>query len=223
MKSIIKSKIKGSHLLSKIYWRYIYCPAVLQMNLSDIALVSDEFNGYHVNELSLDSSTFDEYLEFINVSYEEKIYTRDGLKYYLLNHKWLKDVKTYILINDNGRIVASISAGVYQKDEKWGGIFKFATDKNLRKQGLGLYMLRYGYNTLLKRGCLYGESIVSLRNTRIPSLMTHFKCGFKPQTKRNKVIYSVVSRNGGLKHWFTRRWVLKYYRLFLEKHKLNNQ
>ena len=219
MKNLIKSKIKESHLLSSIYWRYIYCPAALQMKLAELEPVSDKYNGYKIKELTYDSPMFDEFLSFINVMYEEKIYKKEELIQLLSNHYWLKDVKTYVLINNLDHIVSTISIGVYQNNEDWGGIFKFATDKSMRKQGLGLYMLRYGYGKLRDSGCSYGESIVSFRNSRIPSLMTHFKCGFTPQTNRKLAQYKMISREGGVKHWFTRRWVLKYYRLFLEKHK----
>ena len=219
MKNLIKTKIKKSHLLSLIYWRYIYCPAVTQMKLSELSPVPDTFNNCSIKELNYESPMFDEYLSFINVMYEEKIYKKEELVQLLSNHYWLKDVKTYVLINDSNHIVSTISAGVYKNNEDWGGCFKFATDKSMRNKGLGLYMLRYGFGTLRDRGCSYGETIVSFRNSRIPSLMAQFKCGFKPQTNRKLVKLNTISRHGGLKHWFTRRWVLKYYQLFLEKHK----
>lgn len=219
LQNLMRLKAKESHIVSKIYWRHIYCPAALQLKLSDLKPVPNVYNGFQIKELPYNSPMFDEYLSFINVMYEEKIYKKEELIQLLSQHSWLKDVKTYILTNDSGHIVSTISTGIYKNNEEWGGIFKFATDKSMRKQGLGLYMLRYGYGILRDCGCSYGESIVSFRNSRIPSLMAHFKCGFKPQTNRKLVKLNMISKRGGLKHWFTRRWVLKYYYLFLEKHK----
>lgn len=217
--SSIRLLLKNNKIVSSVYWKYIYCPAALQMDLASLSPVPDTHNGYRMKEITPDSPLFGDYLSFINVMYEEKIYKKEELIHLLSNHYWLKDVKTYVLINDLDHIVATLSAGVYKNNDDWGGIFKFATDKSMRKQGLGLYMLRYGYGTLRDRGCHYGESIVSFRNSRIPSLMAHFKCGFRPQTNRKAVQYELICRWGGIKHWFTRRWVLKYYRMFLEKYK----
>lgn len=217
--SSIRKLLKNFKIVDSVYWKYIYCPAVLQMNLSDLKPVSDTFNDYRIKELYLDSPMFDEYLSFINIMYEEKIYKKEELIQLLSNHYWLKNVKTYVLINNANRIVATISTGIYKNNASWGGIFKFTTDKSMRKQGWGLYMLRYGYGKLKEKGCLYGESIVSFRKTRIPSLMTHFKCGFKPQTNRKLVQYELINKRGGIKHWFTKRWVINNYHLFLKKHK----
>ena len=167
--SSIKKLLKNSSIINSIYWKYIYCPAVLQMDLSKLTPVADKYNGYSIKELTADSPMFDEYLTFINVMYEEKIYTKEELVQLLSNHYWLRDVKTYVLTNESNHIVSTISTGKYKNNENWGGIFKFATDKNKRKQGLGLYMLRYGYGRLKEDGCSYGESIVSFRKSRIPS------------------------------------------------------
>jgi len=163
---------------------------------------------------------FDEYLSFINIMYDEKIYKKEELMQLLSDHYWLKDVKTYVLTDKSNHIVATISAGVYKKNEKWGGVFKFATDKSKRNQGLGSYMLRYGYGKLREKGCFYAESIISFRKSRISSLMAHFKCGFKPQKDRKLVQYELVNKYGGMKHWFTDIWVDKWYQLFLDKHNL---
>lgn len=214
----VRKFFKNNNLINSFYWRYIYCPAVLQMDLSELKTVSDKYNSFYIKELTCDSPLFDEYFSFINIMYEEKIYKKEELIKLLSNHYWLKYVKTYVLLNDSNHIVATISTGIYD-NTKWGGIFKFATDKYMRNQGLGLYMLRYGYGKLRESGCLYGESIVSFRKSRIPSLMTHFKCGFKPQIDRTKVQYEIVSNRGGIKHIFTRHWVQKYYHLFQTKHK----
>lgn len=216
--SSIKKKLKDNSFINSIYWKYIYCPAVLQADLSELMPVADNFNGCSVKELTINSPMFDKYLAFINAMYEEKIYTKKELIQLLSNHYWLRDVKTYVLINKSNQIVSTISTGKYKNNEKWGGVFKFATDKNKRKQGLGLYMLRYGYGRLKTDGCSYGESIVSFRKNRIPSLMTHFKCGFIPQMDRKLVVYELVNRRGGVKHWFTRNWVMKYYQLYFRKH-----
>lgn len=215
----IRDILKNSKIISSIYWKHIYCPAVLQMDLSKIEPVSDTYNGYKIKELSYSSPLFDKYLTFINVMYEEKVFTKDGLLQLLINHYWLKDVKTYVMTDDSNRIVATISKGVYKENEKWGGLFRFAVDKTMRKQGLGVYMLRFGYGMLKNEGCLYVESIVSYKKSRIPSLMAHFKCGFKPQLDRRLTQLELVNERGGIKHLFTKRWVMKYYRLFLSKHK----
>lgn len=218
--SWIKRGLKNSKLINTIYWNYIYCPAVLQMDLSEIEPLSDEYKGYRVKELATDSPLFDEYLEFINVMYGEKLYQKEELIHLLTNHYWLKDVKTYILTDNSDQIVATCSTGVYRDNQDWGGVFKFATDKSLRNRGLGFFMLSYGYGKLKEKGCHNGESIVSFKNSRIPSLMTHFKCGFKPQTDRKKVKYSLVNKRGGIKHLFTRRWVKKYYGMYLDRYQL---
>jgi len=193
----IRKALKNSKIVNSIYWKYMYCPAALQMKLSALQAVSDTHNGYRIQELKTDSSLFDDYLSFINVMYEEKIYKKEELIQLLTHHYWLKNVKTYVLTDDSNHIVSTISTGVYKNDEDWGGIFKFATDKSMRKQGLGLYMLRYGYGKLRDSGCNYGESIVSFRNSRIPSLMAHFKCGFMPQTNRKLVQHELISKRGG--------------------------
>lgn len=187
------------------------------MDLSKLTPAADKFNGYSIKELRTDSPMFDEYLSFINVMYEEKIYSKEELIQLLSNHYWLSDVKTYVLTNESNHIVSTISTGKYKNNENWGGIFKFATDKSMRKQGLGLYMLRYGYGSLKEDGCSNGESIVSFRKSRIPSLMTHFKCGFAPQSDRGLVWFELVSKRG-VKHLFTKKWVLRYYKLHLLKY-----
>lgn len=172
-----------------------------------------------MNELAIDSPMFDEYVDFINISYNEKIYSKNELRNMLLHHHYLKDVKTYVLLNNSNRIVGTISAGVYE-NKNWGGCLKLAVDKSIRKQGLGSYLLHYGYHTLKKRGCQYGESIVSDRKSRIPSLMSHFKCGFIPQTQRELVQFKVCrGRYNILKSRFTNQWVMKYYDLYLSNRK----
>ena len=212
------ARIKNNKLIKTLYWKHIYRPAILQLDLSKLDSVSGSYYGYNIIELCMDSPLFDKYLSFINVAYEEKIYNKDGLKKLLLHHYWMKDVKTFVLINDSNQIVASISAGIYKNDEKWGGIFKFATDISMRKKGIGLYMLRYGYASLKSRGVQFGESVVSVRKSRISSLMTHFKCGFKPQYDRKQVRYFLVNRNGGIKHLLTNYWLKKYYNLYIKNH-----
>lgn len=219
MNQKIRKIIKKFSLFSSIYWKFLYCPAALQMDLSKLESVADVFNGNIMKELEIGSPMFDEYVNFINISYNEKTYSKNELKYLLSHHHYLKDVKTYVLLNNCNRIVGTISAGVYE-NEKWGGCLKLAVDKSMRKQGLGSYLLQYGYQTLQKRGCQYGESIVSDRKSRIPSLKSHFKCGFKPQTQRELVQFKVCrGKYNKLKSRFTNKWVMKYYDLYLSNHK----
>lgn len=220
--SNIKFKIRGFvkkfNFISDFYWKFCYCPAALQIDLSKLQS-QPELSGFKMCTLSLSSPMFEDYVQFINTSYEEKIYTKEQLADLLKNHHYLKNVETYVLLNKEEEIVGTISTGVYKEDEQWGGVFKFATKKSQRKQGLGLYMLQYGYNTLKERGCLYGESIVSDRPSRIASLMTHFKCGFVPQTDRNKVQFSACrGEHNKLKGKMTNKWVMKYYNIYLSKH-----
>ena len=219
MNQKIRKIIKKSSLFSSIYWKFLYCPAALQMDLSKLESVADVFNGNIMKELEIGSPMFDEYVNFINISYNEKTYSKNELKDFLLHHHYLKNVKTFVLLTNSNRIVGTISVGVYDNKD-WGGIFKFAVNKSKRNQGIGLYLLRFGYESLRKRGCLYGESIVSDRNNRIPSLMTHFKCGFKPQTQRELVQFKVCrGRYNIIKSRFTNKWVMKYYDLYLSNHK----
>ena len=222
MNSRIKYRIRGTvkkmNFVSSIYWKFFYCPAALQMKLSELPDVS-ELTDYHIVSLSKYSPLFDDYVQFINISYEEKVYSKESLSVLLENHHYLKDIQTYLLLDNNGCIVGTISAGVYKGNEQWGGILKFATEKKSRRNGLGLYLLQYGYNTLKKRGCIYGESIVSDRNSRIASLMTHFKCGFTPQTDRTKVQFSICrGKYNKLKGWLTNKWLMKYYAMYVAKH-----
>ena len=214
----IRGYIKKLNFVSDIYWKYCYCPASLQIDLSKFQS-QPEKPGFKMCTLSLSSPLFEDYVEFINTSYEEKIYTKEQLADLLTNHHYLKNVETYVLLNQEDEIVGSISAGVYRDDEQWGGLFKFATKKSQRKQGLGMYVIQYSCYALKERGYMNGESIISDRRSRIASLMTHFKCGFVPQTDRNKVKFSAcMGEHNKLKGKMTNKWVMKYYNIYLSKH-----
>lgn len=220
--------IKNNRFINKIYWKYLYCPAVVQAKLD---LFSKEpispFPEYYLLEISTESDLFAKYVDFINTSYNEKIYSVEELKNLLLNHYYLEHVKTFVLLDDSKnekQIVASISIGVYKHqtiNNLWGGVVKFAVNKNIRNRGLGSYILSIGYHYLYKRGCLFGESIISDRESRVSSLMTHFKVGFTPQTNCKNVQYSVCKRRtSSLKRYFTNRWLMKYYHIYQKKHKI---
>ena len=51
----IKNVLKNSRKVNSIYWKYVYCPTALQMDLSDLQPVSDTHNGYRIQELKTDS------------------------------------------------------------------------------------------------------------------------------------------------------------------------
>lgn len=220
LKFQIREVLKKFGIVSNLYWKFFYCPAALQMDLSELE-VPNSIDNKKILKIPTDSSISDAYVDFINVSYDEKTYSKESLSQLLHEHHYLKDIETFVLLDEADNIIGSISAGVYQEEEQWCGIIKFAVSKTLRGQGLGLYLLRYAYCSLRDRGCLYGESIVSDRHSRIPSLMSHFKCGFKPQTDREKIQFSVCrGKYNRLKGAMTNRWVMKYYRAYLKKHPL---
>lgn len=217
IKQRIRKIGKESNLINSFYWKYLYCPVALQIDLKNLKGVGDGFKSYTICELTFDSPKFEEYVEFVNVSYNEKYYTANELKGILSNHHYLNDVRTFVLMDKKDSIVGTISAGKCKENSLCGGVIKFATKKTLRGRGIGLFLLQYAYYDLKKRGCLFGESIVSYRSSRIPSLMTHFKCGFKPQTNK-MLIQNRMCQKSRIVRGFTDRWSMKYYNLFLIKH-----
>ena len=115
MNSRIKYRIRGTvkkmNFVSSIYWKFFYCPAALQMKLSELPDVS-ELTDYHIVSLSKYSPLFDDYVQFINISYEEKVYSKESLSVLLENHHYLKDIQTYLLLDNNGCIVALVIMGI---------------------------------------------------------------------------------------------------------------
>ncbi len=89
----------------------------------------------------------------------------------LNNHPFFTETETYYFSIDDSSIACAISIGQFKENLSVGTVYRISVSNELKRKGIGLLLVQYGYAKLRERGLKLGESIISSK--RKPSFFLH--------------------------------------------------
>ncbi len=163
----------------------------LQANLADLPpLITPE--GYMVRQMeTTDKKEIAIWIRIVNNAYPDADENEESFMKHLYKHPFLEAQKIFFLIRDQV-IVGTVTTGRYRKNPEYGGDARIAILPTEQGKGLGFFAINYAFHYIKNQGISKGETVISLRRT--PSLLLHFKCGFRPEFDRSKLMFDVQKR-----------------------------
>lgn len=167
------------------YSRAIACLHA-DLELVPKAEVPKEFSFKRINQNDVDDLTL--WAKIVTDAYGDKKYCIDDAKKHFQDHLFLNITDAFFLLHGSDS-VATISVGTYKNNARVGGDALIAVIKAYQNKGIGKLLIRYGFNELLTKGIKYGESVITA--TRTASIKLHYKCGFYPPHRKNKLFSKI--------------------------------
>lgn len=180
--------------LKELYGNFVNAEVHVQADLNEIIPLPDILPLYTKKIDLNDSEQVNAWVEVVNEAYADANYDFESAQKLLTRHHFLVDTETF-LIFDKNKVIATVSCGIYPDFPDVGGVFRLAVRKDYQGRGVGKYIILYGYHHLKNIGIKKGESVISAHRT--VSIITHIKCGLKPQYDPKKVYHkrSYFNRN----------------------------
>lgn len=133
----------------------------------------------------------------VNSSYGDCNLTITDSKKLLCCHPFYDKTETYIFCDtERSTIYATISIGQYKENPNVGAVYRIAVANSLKRKGIGIKLILFGYSKLRERGLKYGESIIASK--RKPSFVCHSMLGFRPQLNNRYISYHGSIKNTNL-------------------------
>lgn len=166
--------------IERIFNSTVYLQAPLKAYELDDRIMEEKY-GLRVIKLDYNNDKdLEEWIRLIHTSYDDCHFTIESARPYLQNHKYFQDTQSFVFQEiKGGRVVATVSIGLYKSNPKIGGAFRLGVDESCQGCGFGRISLLYGYSKLASTGIKYGESAVMFK--RKVSLQLHYSLGFHPQ------------------------------------------
>ncbi|TVR79786.1 MAG: GNAT family N-acetyltransferase [Chitinophagaceae bacterium] len=178
--------------LKRLYSNLRNSEVHVQAKLDEIKPVPD-IAPFYVKKIDLNNS--DEvasWVEVMNDAYDDSEINLEQALNLLTKHHFLDDTETFLVFDEN-KVIASVSTGIYRSNKQYGGVFRLSVRKDYQGKGLGKFIILHGFHHLKNSGIKYGESVIT--SYRETSIITHFKCGFKPQFDPLKIIHKNSNYN----------------------------
>ena len=114
-----------------------------------------------------------------------------------------------------GKIVATVSIGVYKANPNVGGDFRIGVTKEAQGKGYGRLCILFAFSQLAAMGLKYGESAISFK--RKESLNLHYALGFKPQPNLKYVANKTADKKIKNLNFILKYRLKKSYRDYIKK------
>ena len=208
--------MKIKRFVNRLFNGTVFLQAPLKAYELDDRIMKEKY-GLTIRELDYnDDAAIELWKSIIHTSYDDCHYTTVSAKNFFLHHPYFTNTKTYLFERtEDHKTVATVSIGIYKKNIKMGGAFKFAVTNSAQGKGYGKLCLLFALSQLAAMGIKYGESAIMFK--RKESLYIHYSLGFHPQT--NMRFLANKHKSGWLKNL---NFILKYrlkksYRDYLRK------
>lgn len=167
--------------------------------------------GYAVREMDADDpEEIAAWISLVNQAYPDADETPETFLKHRDRHAFLDAPKIFFVTKD-ARIVATFTAGLYRSNPEYGGDSRIAVLPTERGKGIGIFCINYAFHFLRNQGAGKGESVIMIRRTQ--SLLLHFRCGFRPEFDRRKVMFNPQRRMWPAR-WIARRRVERLHAQF---------
>ncbi len=188
-----------------------------------ILLIGGGVKCYKLN--TCDDVELGKWISLVNSSYGDCNLDINQSRKLLDNHPFFAETETFCFSVDESSIACAISIGHFKENISVGTVYRISVSNDLKRKGIGLLLVQYGYAKLHERGLILGESIISSK--RKPSFFLHSSLGFRPQLDDRYISYHGALKNtNSLQKFRLRQRAKKYYREYLmyfnEKFKNNN-
>lgn len=183
-----------SHLRFVFNWNVDRVHINVTRKLDD-SLPSNELPaGYMFSFMDKKDSTEKEiWGNLVQKSYAGEFLKRPDFDDHLFNHNMMNIINVIFLINKKTQThVGAISIGKFRSTPAFGGFARIVILPEKRGRGFGKQIILYAMHCLREDGFKNCGSFISV--TRVASLITHFKLGFKPQFEKNAKIPDIQRR-----------------------------
>lgn len=146
-------------------------------------------------------------------------FTIDTARKYLADHRFMNHTRTFLFQEiEGGRIVATVSIGLYKANPKIGGDFRIGVTQTAQGKGYGRLCILFAFSQLAAMGVKYGESAISFK--RKESLYLHYALGFKPQPNLRYVANQTEKKKLKNLNFILKYRLKKSYKDYLRKERL---
>ena len=198
----------------------VYLQASLKAFELDSRILEEKY-GLRVRQIDYENDAdLEKWMSIIHTSYDDCHFTVDTAREYLANHRFMNHTKTFLFQEiEGGKIVATVSIGIYKANSKVGGDFRIGVTKAVQGKGYGRLCILFAFSLLAAMGLKYGESAISFK--RKESLYIHYSLGFRPQTNLKYVANKTAGKKVKNLNFILKYRLWKSYRDFLRKERTN--
>lgn len=132
---------------------------------------------------------------------------------------WIIQKHSYSRKLGGGKIVATVSIGIYKVNPNVGGDFRIGVTKAAQGKGYGRLCILFAFSQLAAMGVKYGESAIMFK--RKESLHIHYSLGFRPQTNLGYVANRTAGKKVKNLNFILKYRLWKSYRDYLKKERTN--
>ena len=198
----------------------VYLQASLKAFELDSRILEEKY-GLRVRQIDYDNDAdLETWMDIIHTSYDDCHFTVETARKYLANHRYMNQTKTFLFQEiGGGKIVATVSIGLYKANPKVGGDFRIGVTKAAQGKGYGRLCILFAFSQLAAMGIKYGESAIMFK--RKESLYIHYSLGFRPQTNLRYVANKSAGKKVKNLNFILKFRLWKSYRDYLKKERTN--
>lgn len=179
--------------------------------------IMEEKYGLRVRQIDYDNdSDLETWMGIIHTSYDDCHFTVEKARAYLATHRFMDHTKTFLFQEiGGGKIVATVSIGIYKANPNVGGDFRIGVTKEAQGKGYGRLCILFAFSQLAAMGLKYGESAISFK--RKESLYLHYALGFKPQPNLKYVANKTAEKKIKNLNFILKYRLKESYRVYLKE------
>ena len=198
----------------------VYLQASLKAFELDSRILEEKY-GLLVRQIDYENDAdLEVWMSIIHTSYDDCHFTVETARKYLASHRFMDHTKSFLFQEiEGGKIVATVSIGLYKANPKVGGDFRIGVTKAAQGKGYGRLCILFAFSQLAAMGIKYGESAISFK--RKESLYIHYSLGFRPQTNLGYVANKTAGKKVKNLNFILIFRLWKSYRDYLKKERNN--